>query len=48
MVCNKTGKIGEMWLERYTEMSGEYKPITYSRTKEVLAALGKTRKLPVD
>ena len=41
LVCNKTGKTGEIWLERYTEMSGEYKPVTYSGNHEVLAALGK-------
>ena len=40
MVCNKTEKRGEIWLERFTEMSGDYKPLTYSGTEEVLAASG--------
>ena len=28
-------------MERYCEMSGTYKPVSYSGTKEVCAAMGK-------
>jgi len=39
-VCHKTGKTAQFWMERYCEMSGSYKPLSYSGTKEVCAAMG--------
>ena len=40
-VCHKTGKTATLCMERYCEMSGTYKPVSYSGTKEVCAAMGK-------
>jgi hypothetical protein len=39
-VCHKTGQTGKVWMERYCEMSGSYKPISFSGTKEVCVAMG--------
>jgi hypothetical protein len=39
-VCHKTGKTATLCMERYCEMSGTYKPVSYSGTKEVCAAMG--------
>jgi hypothetical protein len=40
VVCHKTGKTAKLCMERYCEMSGCYKPISYCGTKEVCAAMG--------
>ena len=40
-VCHKTGKTAKLCMERYCEMSGCYKPVSYSGTKEMCAAMGK-------
>lgn len=39
-VCHKTGKTAKLCMERYCEMSGSYKPVSYSGTKALLAAYG--------
>jgi len=39
-VCHKTGKTAKLCMERYCEMSGCYKPISFSGTKEMCVAMG--------
>jgi hypothetical protein len=39
-VCQKTGKTAKLCMERYCEMSGSYKPVSFSGTKELCAAMG--------
>ena len=40
VVCQKTGKTAKLYMEKYCEMSGSYKPVSYSGVKEVLAVMG--------
>lgn len=40
VTCHKTGKTAKLWMERYCEMSGCYKPICYAGVKEMGAAMG--------
>ena len=40
VVCQKSGKTAKLYMEKYCEMSGSYKPVSYSGVKEVLAVMG--------
>jgi len=40
VVCQKSGKTAKLYMEKYCEMSGSYKPVSYSGVKDVLKVMG--------